>query len=847
MTRGEMTVLFDEAGVRKTLARIIKSGAVFEVRALDAELRGSRRTDTVSGYFDNVDACLSELEKLTTAKGIYFTFNPVNAALLARRENRLAYAEKNAATNDQHILQRRWLLLDVDADRPSGISASDSEKEAAHKKAREIHDYLKGLGWPLPVAADSGNGYHLLYRVDLPCDDGKLLEQLLAALATRFDGDGAKLDRSVHNPSRIVRLYGGRAAKGDNTEERPHRMSKILLSPLLKKVTAEQLQALVDELQPAKPPIVSTGQNDKPDKASIREMLAVIPKRPDYRDWIQIVAAVGDALSDDDAVGVLNEWSPEEHAGEYLEKLHSGFTDIHVGTLIHLAKLGGWEPPVDLWKGPNAPTDLAPIVLLAPPAPYEPPPLDLLPPMLQKFVHIGARSIDVDVAFLFLPLLSEIAACIGISRSVRIKAGWIQPPILLTAVVAPSGDGKDPAMHAAIEPQRLHEFTLKIENDENIKDYKKRLAEWKATKKSERGQQPEPPLLKTCLMDDATLEAVARRANDNDSGILLAKPELSHWFGSFDQYRDRAGADLARWLQLYDGILFAMDRVTGNRNYRIPNPRIPIAAGVQPDTLRRILTDEYFERGLPARFLWAMPERDRARKYTKTTIPAELSGDVRRLLSRLRELDPNEDEESRLLMPVLLPLNLEAEKIFTDFYNEVGGIIYQSELRMAAQWSKLIGGVARLALIGQLAHNPDAQEISGEIMNHACALARWFGNEADRIFSKLAETAEQRALREFCQFVTRHGGTSTIREAMQNFRPFRSNREKAEQQFNAAVRAGLAKWEPVPTTPKGGKPTRQIRLNQHPSSTQLLDLRENANSSVDVDNGRYIKNKRLEL
>src|SRR5204862_4412008 len=110
----------------------------------------------------------------------------------------------------------RWLLLDVDADRPSGISASDSEKEGAHKKACEIYDYLKGRGWPSPVAADSGNGYHLLYRVDLPCGDGKILEQVLAALADRFDEDGVKLDRCVHKHGRIARRDGTRAGKGDN-------------------------------------------------------------------------------------------------------------------------------------------------------------------------------------------------------------------------------------------------------------------------------------------------------------------------------------------------------------------------------------------------------------------------------------------------------------------------------------------------------------------------------------------------------------------------------------------------------------------------------------------------------
>ena len=65
------------------------------------------------------------------------------------------------------------------------------------------------------------------------------------------------LDRVVYNSSRVARLYGTLAAKGDNTKERPHRLSKILRTPdTLQVVSVEKLLALVEELQPAEPPPV---------------------------------------------------------------------------------------------------------------------------------------------------------------------------------------------------------------------------------------------------------------------------------------------------------------------------------------------------------------------------------------------------------------------------------------------------------------------------------------------------------------------------------------------------------------------------------------------------------------
>jgi hypothetical protein len=198
-----MSELFDKAEVRKALSTMLEPGAVFEVRALAAQLCGNRRTGTVSGYFDNADACLSELGKLAAAKGIYITLNPVNPALLARCANRLDYADKDSTTKDHHVLRRWQLLVDVDPVRPSGISATDAEKEAAHRKTQDIYAFLQKHGWPKPIAADSGNGYQLIYRIELPCDDGGLTQKVLVALAKRFDGDGVEIDPAVHNESRI--------------------------------------------------------------------------------------------------------------------------------------------------------------------------------------------------------------------------------------------------------------------------------------------------------------------------------------------------------------------------------------------------------------------------------------------------------------------------------------------------------------------------------------------------------------------------------------------------------------------------------------------------------------------
>jgi hypothetical protein len=344
--------IFDPAEVAKTLGIIRAPTDVFEIRALNAQLKGDRFPGTVFGYFDSADACIAELGRIQSADGIYITLNPVVPALLARANNRLKYARKgDATTSDKDIVQRRRLLIDVDSERPPGISATDLEKEAAMRTAGTILAFLRERDWPDPVIADSGNGAHLLYPVDLPCDDEKLLEQVLYALADRFDGDGAKLDRTVHNPARIVRLYGTLAAKGDHLADRPHRLSTITdAHESLEVVRPDLLRPLVKELQPppAQPKQTRTRTtNEKPSKEDIRSMLASIPGRLDHDPWTNIIAAVADALPDSEAIEVLQERWPEEKEGEYAFKLKHRKSDIHVGTLIHLAKEHGWTPEQD--------------------------------------------------------------------------------------------------------------------------------------------------------------------------------------------------------------------------------------------------------------------------------------------------------------------------------------------------------------------------------------------------------------------------------------------------------------------------------------------------------------------
>jgi hypothetical protein len=212
------------------------------------ELRALKRSGAVAGgYFDNFETLIEEAAKLDKQGYTAFTtLNPADSALLARAANRVERG-KVERTSDSDVVRRRWVLVDADPKRPAGVSATRGEKEAAFRRGREVYSYLKQKGWPEPVAADSGNGAHIIYAVDLPNDTDSLvlIRSVLEALSFKFSDSKVEIDTSVCNAARITKLYGTTARKGDSTEDRPHRATKLLTVPEERvEVSRELLEAL---------------------------------------------------------------------------------------------------------------------------------------------------------------------------------------------------------------------------------------------------------------------------------------------------------------------------------------------------------------------------------------------------------------------------------------------------------------------------------------------------------------------------------------------------------------------------------------------------------------------------
>ena len=253
----------NENEIRHRWHDTMKAGQLVEIRILSDKNPDGSKGPTFSGIFDNSDAIINALREFPdydSIKGVYYTLNPLKDYCRQWPQfGRIIQADKTA--NNEDIARREWLLVDIDPKRPSGVSATDEEKERAKDVADNVLklydlDLPDGNYFPRPkMIVDSGNGYHLIWRYEMENTQGNadLVHDFLRALKGAYDTDRADIDGTVFNASRISKLPGTWARKGADTPERPHRMSKVLKivpDADCDTLVADDLRAVLDHFTP---------------------------------------------------------------------------------------------------------------------------------------------------------------------------------------------------------------------------------------------------------------------------------------------------------------------------------------------------------------------------------------------------------------------------------------------------------------------------------------------------------------------------------------------------------------------------------------------------------------------
>lgn len=847
MASNSMSQMHDADETRRALSTILAEGQVVELRALDAVTSNERRPHIVSGYFDNAEALVASLDSIKTAKGIYFTPNAVMPALLARAKNRARAAGRDPTTSDNDIERRHWLLIDCDPRRPAGISASDREHDLAIAKACTIRAALADRGWPEPILADSGNGGHLMFAIDQPADDGGLIHRCLQSLAAEFDDSNVTVDQTVYNPARIWKLPGTMTRKGDDTPERPHRMSKLIDRPdSLRAVSPEQLEALAAKspvaAPTAKPQYIAGGSPAPFDvegfiakhfanargpeawQGGERWILPVCPWNPDHTGGCAVIirqasGALVAKCHHNSCAG--NDWRKLREMLEPTSSRANGYTP-GIGS--------GHDSKSNSGNGTMPGPKKKPAIRVS--SPWRPFPVELIPYPIGDYISAASRAMGCDPAAVALPMLAAAASAVGNSRVIRLKGAWCEPLVLWMCVVQESGSLKSPAQDAGLKPLRRRQTQAIIDHRAAKEQYATDLAlheadkrEWQ-TKGRKTGEPPPvapvEPVIARYIVSDTTVEALAERLTNAPRGLLLERDELAGWFGSFDKYSasGKGGGDVAHWLTMHRAGQLLVDRKLGRTTTFVPRAAVSICGGIQPGILATTLDRQYRDNGLAARLLFAMPPA-KQKRWSEAGVAPDLERAVDRTFGRLAALQGIED--GTFIDPIEVDLAADAKRAWVQWYDQHAERMSELTGDLAAMASKIEAYAARLTLLVHLSSEAGGDktiEFTGESevlspsppieessVRAGCALADWFENEAERIYQDLSRTPEEKEIDSIQILVARISGDITPRKLQRCSRLYRDDVNLAEAALAKLVDAGLGTWKTVSTETSGGRPS----------------------------------------
>jgi len=453
------------------------------------------------------------------------------------------------------------------------------------------------------------------------------------------------------------------------------------------------------------------------------------------------------------------------------------------------------------------------------PGEFKPFPVELLPQPIQRYVADGAKALVCDPAFIAIPMLSILASTVGNSRCIKLKESWTEPSILWTAVIGESGSMKTPAINYAMSTLKKMQDKAFRDYDEKMQDYitcKKEYAkEIRFLKKSDQvPDEPKEPVSKRYYCNDATIQAVAVILKNSPQGILQYRDELAGWFGSFNEFKNGKGSDQAGWLEMYQGGTLLVDRKTGTPpTIRVHNASVSICGGIQPDILRRSLCREYFENGIAARFLLAMPPRTEKR-WTFDDLDSELVIKVEAVFSGLASMQMDDDGLGGSKAK-LLPLTPATEDLWIAFYKDHAAEQVKLSGDLAAAWSKLEATVARIALIIHCvrvaAEDPSLTSpdyIDDESIIAGKHIVDWFKYEIKRVYSILKEGEIEQEKRQLIEFVRSKKGRISVRNLQRLNAKYKDSTLVAEAGLQELVDIGWGEWEYKKPGPTGGAPTK---------------------------------------
>jgi hypothetical protein len=378
-------------------------------------------------------------------------------------------------------------------------------------------------------------------------------------------------------------------------------------------------------------------------------------------------------------------------------------------------------------------------------------PIKHLPGWIREWVASIAEATQTPWDLAAMSALGVLSASVAKKYRVEVWPGWTEPLNLMLLTGLPSGNRKSPVFAAATAPIYAFEkdhhaewqtaYQLAMTNFE-IAEKALRRAQDAAAKvegteaQDARGKAQEAakafgtmrkPTFPRLVADDATPEKIVSLLAEQGGRIGIFSAEGGLFSILAGRYSE-SGPILDAVLKGHSGDPIRVDRV-GRPSESVQSPALTICLAVQPSVVKDLSqTPAFSERGLTARFLYAIPiskvgHRAINPPQMSETIRLEFEANVKWLLSLPEDRGEDGEIESRKLC--LSPL---ASAELSDFMAELEPRLRpEGDLATLADWAgKLAGTVARIGALFHLAAHTGheiPQTISEMTIREAIGLA----------------------------------------------------------------------------------------------------------------------------
>ena len=475
-------------------------------------------------------------------------------------------------------------------------------------------------------------------------------------------------------------------------------------------------------------------------------------------------------------------------------------------------------------------------------------PIEAFPESLGNMVQAVAQTTETPVELAGMLGLATVATCCQKFFVVQGAPGYTEPLCLWTVAALESGNRKTAVLLKMTAPLTSHERDLRAkgEADRAAKESERLTVEARvkalrakvaasedigdiAGLKTElielEAKMPAAPTIPQLWAQDVTPEKLGPLMADNGEAMALLSDEGGLFEMMAGRYSSKGVPNLDLYLQSHAGSPVRVDR--GSRpQVDLAAPTLTIGISPQPSVLRGLAdTAGFRERGLLARFLYALPASRLGYRSLKTTpVPETVAAQYVAMIKALLLIDLPKDDSGRIV-PMALHLSPEAHREWQEFARAVEiNLRPGGEFEYLKDWAgKLPGAVLRVAGLFHCvtyAHStPQNHKISFATLNKALTLLAVLAKHTIAVFDLMGADPALDGARKVMRWVQRERKDSfTARDCYQALRGSYTTMALLDPAFKLLCERG--QLVPIESTYTGkGRPPSQM-YNVHSDLTK---------------------------